>query len=265
MPRLRKLAPLATVIALSIVLLTACGNPSTQQSSGDETPAVDSITIAAASDLRPAFEELAPVFTEATNINVTYSFGSSGQLREQIKNGAPFDVFASANTDFVEDVIAAGKAIESTKTAYAVGRIVLWAASGTSAPQSLTDLTSSQYRTIVIANPSHAPYGIAAQQAMQSAGVWDQLQSRLVYGENISDAMQILKSGNADVGIIALSLALANDASYVLIPDSLHQPLLQSIVVTTKGARTAAAQQFIDFLISDRGQEIMNKYGFVAP
>lgn len=252
-------------MTFTAALLAACSNASTTQLSEKDASEARNITVAAASDLRPAFEELVPSFTTASGIDVTFSFGSSGQLREQIKNGAPFDVFASANTDFVEDVIAANKAIDSTKTAYAKGRIVLWASDQEETLSDLSDLLSSQYRTIVIANPAHAPYGVAAQQALQSVGIWEEIRNRLVYGENISDAMQILKSGNADVGIIALSLAIADKASYLLIPDSLHSPLQQSMVVTTHGARSSASQKFIDFVISEEGQAIMSKYGFSAP
>lgn len=265
MPRLRKLAPLATVIALSIALLAACGNPSTQQSSGDETPAVDNITVAAASNLRPAFEEIATAFTQDTSTEVTLSFGASGQLATQLKNGAPFDVFAPASPSFIDDVGEVETVNESSRTEYAVGRIVLLPAPNSQLPANITELSDPQYRTIAIANPDLAPYGLAAKYALQQSGVWEQIENRVVYGQNIAATMEIIKTGNAQVGIVALSLAMAENGRYTLVPESLHDPLKQSIVVSTTGSRAEAAQQFIDYLASPTAQEILNRYGFATP
>lgn len=242
------------------LLLSACGG------TADAKPTtVDEIKVAAASDLRPAFEELGSAFEAETGTQVTFSFGSSGQLREQILNGAPFDLFASANVEFVDDVIEGGRGIAATKTDYALGRIVLWAPEGVALPLSIDELTDQQYQRLVIANPKHAPYGLAAQQALESAGVYEQVRSRLVYGENISDAFRIAQSGNADVGIVALSLAVADGSDYTVIPAELHEPLEQALVVTSTGARGDAATAFAEFLGSPAGREVMNRYGFVLP
>ncbi len=249
--------------ALGLVTMTliavACGSSSA--TSADERR----ITVAAASDLRFAFDELGDAFTAETGIEVTFAYGSSGQLREQIINGAPFDLFASANVDFVDDVIEAGRGIEETKADYAVGRIVLWSPPGGLFPQSVADLADSQYRTIAIANPRHAPYGLAAEQALISAGVIEEVRSRLIFGENISDAMRIVESGNADVGIVALSLAIVGDAPYVIVDEDLHEPLRQALVVTSTGERGADAEGFATFLASPEGREVMVRYGFVLP
>ena len=249
------------VLAISALVLTAssCGG------STNSSPTAPQLLVAAASDLRPAFEELAWQFSEDTDINVTFSFGSSGQLREQIINGAPFDVFASANAEFVDDVINAGRAIEATKTPYALGRIVLWSASPQNLPANITELQDPRYTRIAIANPTHAPYGLAAQQAFESAGIWNAVQNKLVYGENILDTKQIIESGNVDVGVIALSLAIADGRDYVLIPDSLHVPLLQAAVVTASGNRVELATQWISYMSSPPGLQILAKYGFVRP
>jgi molybdate transport system substrate-binding protein len=248
----------AVVLGLGVV--AGCGAGTSKES----REVADAVTVAAASDLRPAFEELGAAFTAETGIAVTLSFGSSGLLREQIINGAPFDLFASANVAFIDDVIAAGRGDADSIALYGRGRIVLWAQSGAVLPSGIEDLIDPRFRRIVIANPQHAPYGVAAAEALAAAGVADAVQNRLVYGENISDAMRIVESGNAEVGIIALSLAIAAGSDYQLIPDGLHEPLDQALVVISSGARGAAAQAFSEFIMSPDGQRVMNRYGFVA-
>lgn len=261
-PRVRHVARRwanACIAGVLFMMVVACGNSSTSP------PQSPQIIVAAASDLRPAFEELAWQFSQDTGINVTFSFGSSGQLREQIINGAPFDVFASANAQFVDEVIDADRALEETKTNYAVGRIVLWSASPDNLPTDISRLKDTTYVRIAIANPTHAPYGLAAEQALKTSGVFNTIENRLVYGENISDTKQIIDSGNATVGIIALSLAIADGREYVLIPDTLHTPLLQAVVVTATGDQVPLAQQWVDYMSSPRGIEVMAEYGFVRP
>ena len=265
MPPLRRVRPakhfmaLLTVVAISVATVSACGDSSTSSTGPTE------IVIAAASDLRPAFEELAKEFTNDTNIAVTFSFGSSGQLREQILNGAPFDVFASANSEFVDEVIAKERGQAATKTNYAVGRIVLWSATPESVPSSISDLVKTTYARIAIANPTHAPYGLAAQQSFITAGIWNDIEKRIVYGENISDTKKIIDSGNASIGVIALSLAIADGRPYVEIPDSLHKQLLQAAVVTTTGKQQDAAKQWLNYMSSPAGLPVMKKYGFIPP
>jgi molybdate transport system substrate-binding protein len=248
------------LIAACALAASACAG-----SSNSKTEAPD-ITIAAASDLRPAFEDLAATFTKDTGVAVTFSFGSSGQLREQIINGAPFDLFASASSAFVDEVIAAGRGLADTRAIYGNGRIVIWAADGVTLPTSLEQLADPDYARIAIANPEHAPYGQAAKEALTAAGVSDTISDRLVLGENVSDALRIAKSGNAEIGIVALSLALADGGTYTLIPAELHSPLEQALVVTsTDPARQQAATQFADFIASPTGREMMAKYGFTLP
>jgi molybdate transport system substrate-binding protein len=241
-----------------LVVLAGCAGRGASGSGGA------GITVAAASDLRFAFEEVADGFTDATGIPVTFSFGSSGLLREQVINGAPFDVFASANVAFVDDVITAGRGAPETKADYAEGRIVLWAGGG-APPRAVAELRDSRYRRIAIANPQHAPYGLAAVEALESAGVLEAVEPRLVYGENVSDTMRIVSSGNADVGIVALSLAIVDGSDHVLVPEDLHRPLRQALVVTAPQDRRDAAEAFVDHLGSDAGRALMARYGFVPP
>ncbi|PKQ14811.1 MAG: molybdate ABC transporter substrate-binding protein, partial [Actinobacteria bacterium HGW-Actinobacteria-8] len=155
--------------------------------------------------------------------------------------------------------------VAATKADYAFGRIALWAPAGVTLPRSIDDLTDQLYRRVAIANPEHAPYGLAAQQALESAGVYEQVRPRLVYGENISDTFRIAQSGNADVGIVALSLAIADGSDYTIIPAELHEPLEQALVVTSTGIRGETATAFATMIGSPKGREVMARYGFVLP
>lgn len=254
-----------TVVMVVALLAAAVGCGGSGSSDASTGQATGGITVAAASDLRPAFEELGSAFTAQTAIAVTFTFGSSGQLRQQIVNGAPFDLFASANVAFANDVIASGRGVASTLTDYAVGRLVLWSPDGIQLPGSVADLADATYRRIAIANPRHAPYGVAAEQALASAGIADEVESRLVLGENISDTFEIVRSGNADVGIVALSVAIANGGAYTLVPSELHEPLRQALVVTSTGAAGEAAAAFAGFVASAEGRAVMDRYGFALP
>jgi molybdate transport system substrate-binding protein len=261
-PRWSTLGRVTAVVALGVSVMAGCSTSGSEvEGPGDIAGA---ITVAAASDLRPAFEELGAAFTAQTGIEITFSFGSSGLLREQIINGAPFDLFASANVAFINDVVAAGRGDADTISLYGRGRIVLWAPPGAVLPDRIEDLVDPRFRRIVIANPQHAPYGVAAAQALEAAGVAQKVQGRLVFGENISDAMRIVESGNAEVGIIALSLAIASGSEYRLLPDTLHDALDQALVVTSTGTRGAAARAFSEFIGSLSGRAVMNRYGFVV-
>ncbi|MCX7620971.1 MAG: molybdate ABC transporter substrate-binding protein [Acidimicrobiales bacterium] len=253
----------SAVIACAVVVgATACGR---SLGTPPSTTGPLEIKVAAASDLRPAFEELGEKFRQRSGINVVFSFGSSGQLREQILNGAPFDLFASANVEFVDEVIGAGRGIAETKADYALGRIVLWTPAGVAPPARIEDLTDARFGRIAIANPEHAPYGLAAQQALHAAGIYAAVAPKLVYGENIADTFRIAQSGNAEVAIVALSLAVAFGGDYMLVPADLHQPLEQALVVTSRGPSGERARKFASFISSPEGREVMTRYGFVVP
>ena len=242
----------------TLPLLTACllkqGTPAKQ------------ITVAAASDLAPAFEELARAFTAETKTRVVYSFGSSGLFAHQIANGAPIDVFAAANISYVNDLERQGLILSDTKAIYARGRIVLWTSQAASyKPRGLQDLIRPEVERIAIANPDHAPYGTAARQALQSANVWNAVRSKIIYADNVRQALQFAQTGNADVAIIALSLSLSSDGEGVPISEELHQPLDQALAVIRGTRREAQARTFVSFVNSPAGQSIMTKYGFVIP
>ncbi|MFN3284740.1 MAG: molybdate ABC transporter substrate-binding protein [bacterium] len=229
------------------------------------------LLVAAAADLRYAFEELAGVWRGRTPIPVTFSFGSSGQLAQQVEHGAPFDVFFSANEAFVQRLAEQGHVVAETVQLYAVGRIVLWVrrASDLDVGRGMAVLLDPRVRYVAIANPEHAPYGEAARQALVRSGLYDRVQQKLVYGENVSLTLQLVQSGNADVGVVALSLALAPPVSpegrFWLVPQGLHNPIRQAAGVVARSPRQPQARAFLAFVNGPEGRPVMRRYGFVLP
>jgi molybdate transport system substrate-binding protein len=229
-------------------------------------------TIAAASDLKFAIEEVAAQFEKATGQRLRLVFGSSGQFKTQILQGAPFHLFMSADENFVYELADAGKT-EDRGRAYAVGRIGILVPHGSplKADGELKDLAAAlqdgRLQHFAIANPEHAPYGARAREALQHQGLWNAVQGKLVLGENISQAAQFATSGSAQGGIVAQSLALAPAVarlgSFALIPESWHQPLKQRMVLV-KGA-PPAARAFYEHLSTPEAQTIMVRYGFAMP
>ncbi len=247
------------VAALLLSVLLACGGD------GESSPTTAGITVAAASDLRPAFEELGRLFTEATGTPVTFSFGSSGLLREQIVNGAPFDVFASADDAQVDAVIEAGVGDAGTRAEYGRGRLALRVAEGRPQPATVPEVAGAGYDRIAIANPDHAPYGRAALGALESAGIRDDVADRLVYGESVSDALRLVASGNADVGIVALSLVVAEGGPVTLVPEELHEPLRQTLVVLGTGEQARPGRAFAAYVNGATGRQVLLRHGFALP
>lgn len=229
----------------------------------------EKITIAAAADLKFAMDELAQTFNRANpadKVEVTY--GSSGKFHTQIQQGAPYDMFFSADIAFPKELVKAGMAA-SEVTPYAFGRIVLWSATQDASQMTLASLADPKITRVAIANPKHAPYGKRAEEALRSAGVWESVQPKLVYGENISQTAQFVLTGNAQVGVIALSLAvhpeLAGKGGYCLIPENLHQSLEQGFVITKRAEASQLAKRFAEFMSSKPARALMTKFGFVLP
>ncbi len=224
------------------------------------------VRIAAAADLEKAFTELAGEFERQTGIHAELTFGSSGLLAKQVEQGAGFDLLAAANQEFVARVVKAGRCDGATAQLYGRGRIVAWVPAGKQAPRTLAELADPKWGTIAIANPEHAPYGVAARQALERAGVWPQVEKRIVLGENVQATMLYARDGNADVAIVALSLAVVADGgAFLPIDDALHDPLDQAMVACGTGAGAAAARQFEAFVGSADGREVMTRYGFAVP
>ena len=229
-------------------------------------------SIAAASDLKFALDEIAARFERDTGKTVRLTYGSSGNFYRQIQQGAPFELFLSADEEYVSRLAQEGLTVDGGAR-YATGRIVLFVPKGSTvkADPAFADLRAAlddgRLRRLAIANPEHAPYGRAARQALEHAGLWNALSTRLVLGENVSQAAQFAVSGSAQAGIFALSLALSPDfagkGDYVLIPEGWHEPLRQRAVLLRRSGETARA--FHRFLQQPPAREIFRRYGFVLP
>jgi len=256
---LKSLAVLGPSLGI-LMLLSACLAPASQASS----PAV--LTVAAAADLQFAFQEIGDLFEQETDQEVTFVFGSSGQLAQQIEDGAPFDLFASANISFVTSLAQKKLVLPESVQLYARGRIVLAVnrLSGIEAT-TLPDLLSPQIKHIAITNPAHAPYGAAAKEALIAAGVWEAIQPRIVYGENVRQTLQYIQNGDAEAGIISLSVADVPEITWTLIDQALHAPLDQALAVVTSSSQQDLALEFASFVNGPLGRPIMQKHGFIFP
>lgn len=224
------------------------------------------LTVFAASDLAFAFRELAPRFEQATGARLTLVFGSTGNFAQQIRQGGPVDVFFAADQSFVDALVAERVLLGETRTLYARGRIVLATARAFGAR--LTDLRAlldPKIRHVAIANPAHAPYGRAAEEALRRTGVWEALRPRLVYGENVRHTLQFIQTGAVDAGIVALSVATVPEVDWVLIDAGLHAPLDQAAAVVRHSPRPELGQAFIQFVNGPEGRPIMKRYGFRLP
>jgi molybdate transport system substrate-binding protein len=229
------------------------------------------LTVAAASDLNYAFKEVIAGYEQQTGHHVKLTLGSSGNFYAQIQNGAPFDLYFSADIGYPRKLEEAGLVVPGSLYPYAVGRIVLWTGNGSHLDLSkgLEILRDPTIKKVAIANPKHAPYGRAAVAAMEYFKVYDQVKDRLILGENISQAAQFIESGACDAGIIALSLALAPAmkaaGQYWEIPATAHAPLEQGAVILKQSKNPEAAKQFLEYIKGPQGQEIMKRFGFTLP
>jgi molybdate transport system substrate-binding protein len=224
--------------------------------------------VAAAADLSQAFAEVGAAFEARTGQKVVFSFGSTGLLAKQIAEGAPFDLFAAADTSYADQLTHQGVCAADSRTLYARGRIVAWTRRGLLQQplKSLEELREKRFVKIAIANPEHAPYGRAAMQALASVGIVDEVRPRLVFGENVRQALQFAQSGNAEVAVVALSLAVGAEGDYLSIDEGLHRPIDQALVVCGKDKeRTRGARAFSAFVGSEEGRRIMRRYGFLLP
>jgi molybdate transport system substrate-binding protein len=246
-------------LAVSLALLTSCAT-------GQE------ITVAAAADMTAVLPELAARYTKQTGQAVKLSFGSSGNLTNQIRNGAPFDVFFSADEEYPKQLVADGLAVSDSLYRYAVGRLVLWVPN-----ESILDLQKvgiqalldPSVKKVAIANPQHAPYGRAAEAALRHFGIHDQVAAKLVLGENVAQAAQFVESGNAQAGLIALSHALApamkKKGRYWTVTLDSYPTLNQAVVVLSQSKSQAAARKFLEFVRSPEATSLLEEYGFSLP
>lgn len=270
-----KLRRAGALVAIMILAGCAAGSGSPSPNAGSPTPArlTGHVGVAAASDLRFAMDDLIAASAAANpGVTVEATYGSSGTYFSQISEGAPFDVYFSADAGYPRKLETAGLAQSGSTQLYGIGQIVVWVPNDSALDvesRGLEALTDASVRTIAIANPEHAPYGRAAVAAMQTAGIYDAVKSKFALGESISQAAQFVESGNADIGLIALSLAVApnlkDKGRYAVVPIESYPRLEQGAVVLKSAVDPEAAQAFVDFVLGPAGRTILDRYGFLLP
>ncbi len=256
------------LLALTSISFAACNRKPTL-----ETPARQTVAVAAAADLKFALDDIVADFQKAhPSIQVQITYGSSGSFYSQLSQRAPFDLFLSADVLYPTRLTEAGLAVAESKFLYAVGRIVVWVPTNSTIDPVQLGIASLQHpaaRKIAIANPEHAPYGKSAVAAMQKLGVYDVVKERLVFGENVAQSAQFIESGSADIGVIALSLALApamkSKGRYWEIPFDAYPRMEQGGVILTWARNPEAAQELRAFVLSPSGKSVLRRYGFFMP
>ena len=266
------LIPLSTTVAL----LAACVAPMmpvVTQAPATETsgPSPVTLTVSAASSLTAAFTEIGKLYEAQTGNIVLFNLGASGTLAQQIEQGAPVDLFASANVGFVDELKKKGFVLPDTVQNYARGQIVLWTRADSPVKlERIEDLAQPAIRKVAIANPDRAPYGLAAREALKMAGIWEAMQPKIVIAETIQQTHQYAETGNVDAAIGALSLSVPAAAGgkpgrYVVVPQELYAPLDQALAVIKGTKNEAAARAFAAFITGPQGRGVLQKYGFAMP
>jgi len=238
---------------------------------GDARAQAAEIRVAAAADLEFVMPDIAAQFEKQAGTKVDVTYGSSGNFFSQMQNGAPFDLFFSADIDYPRKLESTGIAEPGTLYEYAVGRIAIWSPADADvdvARLGWNALLDASVKKIAIANPAHAPYGRAAVAALQKAGIYEQVKPKLVYGENISQAAQFAQSGNAQAGIVAMSLAVSpgmKDGKRWEIPADMHPTIEQAAIVLKSARNKESARAFLEFVKSEAGRATLSRYGFAVP
>jgi molybdate transport system substrate-binding protein len=221
------------------------------------------ITVAAAANLTDAFREMGTEFTARTGVRVRFSFGATADLAKQIENGAPFDVFASADVEHVKKLDELGLLVPGTNNLLARGRLVLWIPAGSNLTLNrIEDITRAEVERISIAKPDVAPYGRATVEALRALNLWTQVEPKIIYGQNVSQTKQYAATGNAEVAFIPLALVKTGDGRIIEVDERLHQPIDQAIAVIKDSPQQEAAQRFTAFVLSNEGQALLERYGY---
>lgn len=254
MPQVLKALLLATTIALGIV---SC-------SSSDSRKDHLELIVAAAANLTNVSSEIGERFTNKTGVRVVFTFGATADLAKQIENGAPFDVFVAADTSNVERLQKQGLLAYDTPQIYAQGKLVVWTPPGSRLRlQSIQDLVRPEFERIAIAKPDIAPYGAAAVQGLRALGLWEQVSPKVVYGQNVAQTKQFVSTGNAEAAFIPLALLKRDEGAYLEVEQGLHQPIQQAASVVKGSSKQIAGRQFVEFLLSDEGQKILESAGYL--
>lgn len=226
----------------------------------------DEINVAAAANLTEAFTELGKAFTSRTGIRVVYSFGASADLARQIENNAPFDLFASADVENIDKLASKGLLTDGTRKVYAIGRLVLWTPPGSRVTiTTLEDLTRPDVERIGIAKTDIAPYGRATVEALRALRLWPQLESKVIYGQNVLQVRQYAATGNVDVAFVPLALVKTAEGHVLEVDERLHQPINQAIAVVKDSKKQEAALAFVEFVTGPEGQALLERSGYHKP
>jgi molybdate transport system substrate-binding protein len=229
----------------------------------DSETAAPEITVAAAANLTDAFTEMGKEFTKQSGVRVRFSFGATADLAKQIENGAPFDVFASADVEHVEKLNGKGLLTPGTNRLFARGRLVLWIPPGSRFTLNrIEDIARPEVERIAIAKPDVAPYGRATIEALRQLNLLTQIEPKIIYGQNVSQAKQYAATGNAEVAFIPLALVKANEGQILEVDERLHQPIDQAIAIIKDSPHQEAAQRFVTFILSVEGQTMLERYGY---
>lgn len=244
---------------LTLLALLLCSHVACQTKSSSLPP---SVIVAAASDLVKASQPLGAAFERQSGIKAVFSFGASGQLEQQIRQGAPFDVLLSASLSYCRSLEQEGLT-QGQPRVFAIGLLAAW--SPTQTLQSLEELKLDRMTRVALANPNYAPYGVAARQALQSAGLWEALQPKLVFADSVAHAFQMAETGNVEIALVALALVQDTDRPLLLVDTRLYQPIEQCVLVTKYSPHPQAAGSFQEFLSTAEARQILQDYGFVFP
>jgi len=236
-------------VILGLAVLAGCGEPRR-------------LTVAAASNLTGAFDEIGRGFTQETGIGVVFSYGSTAALAQQVEEGAPMDAFAAADAEHLDALVAAGKIIRDSRAVYARGQLAVWAPGG--GVTSLKDLTEERVKFVAIAQPELAPYGKAAVEVLRAAGLWDAVQPKLVYANTVSQTKQLAATGNADVAFTAYSLVFGEAGSVLRVDEKLHAPIEQVLGVVAASERGDEARRFAEYVLGAKGRAVLVENGYLV-
>jgi molybdate transport system substrate-binding protein len=249
------------VLMVILLLIAGC-----RQRPADDQQNAQEITVAAAANLTDAFAEVAKQFTAKSGIRVVYSFGSTADLTKQIENGGPFDVFASADVEHIEELSQKALIVPDSRALYARGRLVMWTPpQGRVKINRLEDVTNADVKSVAIAKPDLAPYGRATVETLKALNIWSQVEPKVVYGTNVSNTKQYATSGNADVAFIPLALVKQGEGQYIEVDERLHQPIDQALAIIKASGKQDQARRFVNFILGDEGQAILQRYGYNNP
>jgi molybdate transport system substrate-binding protein len=252
---------LYAVLIVALLLIAGC-----RQRPPDDQQNVQEIIVAAAANLTDAFAEVARQFTAKSGIRVVYSFGSTADLTKQIENGGPFDVFASADVEHIDELSQKGFVVPDSRALYARGRLVIWTPpQGRVKINRLEDITNADVKTVAIAKPDLAPYGRATVETLKALNIWPQVEPKVVYGTNVSNTKQYATSGNADVAFLPLALMKKGEGQYIEVDEQLHQPIDQALAIVKASGKQDMARRFVNFILGEEGQAILQQYGYSNP